>query len=538
MTSNPLPITERANPRTENIDLLDPLEIVKVLTECEQEIFGGYEGSKGVYDPGFLDRITSFAKVMRKAIREEGKIDLVIIGAGTSGRICRLLAKVFRPVAKGRINIIPVIAGGIKALVRAQPNTEDKKEEGEKDYLNFTSSLDRSKCFVIGVSCGLSASYVVGALDNANKFSVGRTAIIGFNPKELATVELGESIKLLNPIVGPEAIMGSVRMKGGTATMVLIYSLIKFSLGSDDNGGEYLTSIFRQCQETLVLVLKYQTKLSQLIRDASMSLRVGGSVYLAGSSRYGGLCIYDAAECPPTFGARVNQVNGYTAGGILDFVYYPGEEKEQMAKEIQLKVFVKDILPGLTEDDIVLTIREAGEDNDIFGGIQAGRLKNLYSLEILSNGKKSVNPKELIVTENWKDDFLKLLFVRSLLIQLSTGSFVLSGKVFKNKMIDLRITNKKLFLRAIRIVNQITGKDEESVRKVLLRNIYESEVIPSQNTLENHIDISAGKESIVPLTILGLIYPEKVIQELRQMLQEQPIVRKLVIDQLKNLESV
>lgn len=538
MKLDSIPITERSNLKSKDIDLLKAEDISKVLSDCEDEIFSGYEDSMGIYDKKLVRKCVLFSKKIQHEVHENKKANIILVGAGTSGRLCRLMAKVLTPIVGEKIKIIPIIAGGIKALVRAEPNTEDKMEEGISDYLSCTTDIDRSNCFVIGVSCGLSASYVKGVLEEANKYSKGKTAIIGFNPVELATVDLGKNIQILNPIIGPEPIVGSVRMKGGTTTMILIYALILSSMQTSQQIKDILINILKDSQDALLRIRNYQGIVAKLINSGNNSLQSGGSIYLLSSSSYGALCIYDAAECPPTFGAKIDQVNGYSQNGVTDLIYFPYEKGEIMAKEIDLNVFRKKTLPNLTEKDMVLIIRDSGESaKDIIKIINL-QFKNLYSIKVAQKGKKLKGNEEtddVIFEGDWEDHFQRLLFIRSLLVQLSTGSFVLSGKVYENKMIDLRITNKKLFLRAIRIINHITKKDENDIKEALLRSIYEGDV-PSQNNLEDTIALSAGRENIIPMAILSLVYPEKNIEELRLMLRNEPIVRKLVIEELSNLK--
>ncbi|OGM10716.1 hypothetical protein A2Z67_01955 [Candidatus Woesebacteria bacterium RBG_13_36_22] len=538
MNPNFIPVTERSNYKTKDIDMLDAKSISRVLSNCEEEIFTGYESSRGIYNEKLLRKYISFSKKINQEIYENGNVNLILIGAGTSGRLCRLMAKVLSPLVEDKINIIPIIAGGIKALVRAEPNTEDKVEEGVSDYLNHTKNIDRSKCFVIGVSCGLSASYVKGALDEANKYSEGKTAIIGFNPIHLATVDLGKKIQILNPVIGPEPIVGSVRMKGGTTTMILIYALVLSSIGTSRNIKDVILNTFKDSKEALSKIRSYQEVIAQLINFGNKALQSGGSIYLLGSSSYGALCIYDAAECPPTFGAKIDQVNGYSQNGIDDLVYYPNEKKEVMAKEISLNIFKENTLLKLTKKDIALVIRNTGEGAESISEILKSKFKNLYLMEVISKGEKKEGNKRnrnVVFVGDWKNNFQKLLFIRSLLVQLSTGSFVLSGKVYENKMIDLRITNKKLFLRAIRIVSHITHKDKDRIKESLLKSIYEGKVTFKTN-LEDTITLSASCENIVPLTILSLVYPEKSIESLRLMLKKEPIVRKLVLEELAKLK--
>jgi len=530
-----IPITERSNPKSKDIDIQNSGNITEILSECESEIFGGFENSQGIFDKDFIENCVSFSKEIQKQISEKGTTNIVLIGAGTSGRLCRLMAKVLNPIVDEKINIVPIIAGGIKALVRAEPNTEDKIQEGIDDYLRYTEGLDRSSCFVIGVSCGLSANYVRGALDEANKYTSGKTAIIGFNPIEHATVDLDDKIRILNPIIGPEPIVGSVRMKGGTTTMILIYALLTSSIHPQEDIYNMIFKVFENSKETLSQLQNYKTEIAKLFDFGNKTLQSNANIYLLGSSTFGALCIYDAAECPPTFGAKPTQVNGFSQSGVADLVYYDNEKEEQMAKEINLGTFRDSILSTLTKEDMILTIKSYADEVDFssltkdLGGLNHFSIRIGRGIPIEESKDKYV-----VFDENWPDIFYQLLFIRSLLGQLSTGSFILNGKVYENKMIDLRITNKKLFLRAIRIITNITARSEEKVENGLLQTIYENGV-PEDNSLEDHITLSASKENIVPLTILSLIYPERTLVDLRAMLSKQPVIRKLIKDELKHI---
>jgi len=534
MKINSIPITERSNPKSINIDVLKETAIPKVLSDCEDEIFGGYNNFDGIYDKKLLNSYESFVSKIQMSLKNGIEVNVILLGSGTSGRLCRLMAKILNPLLDHKINLIPIIAGGIKALVRAEPNTEDKTETGISDYLSHTTNLDRSNCFVIGVTCGLSANYVKGALDEANKYSKGKTAIIGFNPFELATINLGKDIQVFNPIIGPEAIVGSVRMKGGTATMILIYALLVSSIKPPGHIKDDLIDIFNNCQKTLTTIRHYQPFITKLIRSGSQTLSAGGSIYLLGlSDYYGDLCIYDAAECPPTFGAKLQQVNGYSRQGISNLAYFPGEVNEILAKEIDFNLFIKNNLSHLTKNDMIVVFSDAGKNIREISRLSRLKLINFFPIIISSKGFTSKN-NFISVENDWQGDFYKQLFVRSMLVNISTGTFILSGKVYKNKMIDLRITNKKLFLRSLRIINDITLKNETTIKKALLKNIYDG--APSlSNSLEEHIALSSTRENIVPQTILSLVYPETSVEKLKTMLINEPTIRKLIIKQMTNI---
>lgn len=519
---NVLPITEQPNPRSKDIDVQDPLMILKTLAVCEGEIFGGFHGSRGVLDEEIIGRCLSIAQRLHEAIRCHEHTHVVFIGAGTSGRLCRLLARVMAPLCGSKLRIIPIIAGGIKALVRAEPNTEDRFEAGVNDFLEHTKDIDRSNCLTIGVSCGLSANYVKGALAASVKHRGYGSAVIGFNPEEQSTVDIREgndAITLVNPIVGPEAIVGSVRMKGGTATMLLLSAIVTCAL-ADTPDREQIDHVISAAQTALGRLGDAAGEVAELVTKGGRTLRQGGRIHLLGTSPFGALCIYDAAECPPTFGAKPEQVNGYTERGIEDLVCYVGERATHLTKDVSLAAFVTNILPEASPNDLIVALMTSNG--------QPGPM-----LQAVLGAEQDL---ACVVVGNSLSLFQQIIFVRSLLIQLSTGSFTLSGKIFENKMVDLRITNKKLYHRALRIVAQITQRSEGEVREQLLNVIYGGSQFQG-TTLEEHIRLASSIESVVPRTILSLLYPLKDLAEIQAMLTREPVVRKLIMRELQNASS-
>ena len=233
--SNKIPITEQSNPKSFNIDIQPPNIISEIISECEKEIFGGFKNHKGIVDSDIVHKCLMVSNLINSAISINGFTNIVLVGAGTSGRLCRLIAKLLKQNRNNhKLNLIPIIPGGIKALIKAECNTEDSFSTGAEDYYRYTKNIDRKNCFLFGISCGLSANYVNGSLNANLKFSKYPSVFIGFNPADQATVAISENknLILINPILGPEPIVGSVRMKGGTATMILLKAII--SAGSNN----------------------------------------------------------------------------------------------------------------------------------------------------------------------------------------------------------------------------------------------------------------------------------------------------------------
>jgi N-acetylmuramic acid 6-phosphate (MurNAc-6-P) etherase len=127
-------------------------------------------------------------------------------------------------------SVVACVAGGAASLLISNELPEDSPEEGARDFLQAIGQ--KKRCIAIGVSCGLSADYVAGALDQA--IDDGHSAIaIGFNhPGASRTARFRSTLKrlsttdkcfVLTPIIGPEAVAGSSRMKGGSTTLIILY---------------------------------------------------------------------------------------------------------------------------------------------------------------------------------------------------------------------------------------------------------------------------------------------------------------------------
>lgn len=533
-----IPITEQSNGKSKNIDILPSDKISKIIYECEEEIFGGYKNHHGIFAIDIISKCLSVSQSINEIIEKNGFTNIVLVGAGTSGRLCRLIAKILKEeINANKINIIPIIAGGIKALIKAEPNTEDNFNIGENDYYRYTKNIDKTNCFLFGISCGLSANYVNGAIQANLRHSKCKSVLIGFNPIEQATINLLEhnNLKVINPIIGPEPIIGSVRMKGGTTTMILLKAIISAGIGSKLDISYSFNRIVKNSKNTIDLMLKYNSQISSLISMLAKTLNNDGQIHILGFSSFGALAIYDAAECPPTFGAQIEQVNGYTENGISELVYFDYERKEVLHKDISFNNFLKKCQNKTNKNDSLLIITDSSIPKSVNKEINNCCCENLFFLYLQEPELKANenNNNTIIFNHISSDIFQKILFVRSLLVNLSTGSFILNGKVYENKMIDLRITNKKLFYRAIRIISEITGFSESHVNLSLQKNIYDG-VSVNNFCLSECISIAASKSHIVSKTILALIYPHKSNIEIDAMLKMQPIIRKLIKDEFQN----
>jgi len=166
--------------------------------------------------------ITKAVELVIEAFRNEGR--LLYAGAGTSGRLGVLDAVECPPTFGTNPEMIQgLIAGGEKAMFRAQEGVEDLEENGARDIDNKNIGINDIVC---GIAASLRTPYVIGAVKRAKQLGA-HTLFITTNPRsnfhlpEFSDIASAVDVALC-PEVGPEIIMGSTRMKSGTAQKLVL----------------------------------------------------------------------------------------------------------------------------------------------------------------------------------------------------------------------------------------------------------------------------------------------------------------------------
>lgn len=180
-----IPITERPNELTFDIDLATASDITKTLRQCDSQIFSGWKNSPSIYDK---EAITAMDRIAEKAAEmlqnSNGDTAIVLSGCGTSGRLAFFLTRKFSQLAKAqRLSACYeyLIAGGDIALFTSQEAPEDNWKKGQEDLIEV--SRNKKRVLFIGITCGLSAPYVAGQLDYCIKHSeIFIPVLLGFNP--------------------------------------------------------------------------------------------------------------------------------------------------------------------------------------------------------------------------------------------------------------------------------------------------------------------------------------------------------------------
>lgn len=202
--------TERRNPRTAAIDLATPLEIVDLIN-AEDRTVADIVGRQ-------REQIARAMSLAEESFRAGGR--LIYVGAGTSGRLGVLDASEIPPTFGAPPELVQgVIAGGLPALTRSQEGAEDVESDG-------AAAMDERSVgpadFVIGIAASGTTPWVRSALLRAREKGA-RTAILACSPPSDEVLQLVDVAVL--PIVGPEVVTGSTRMKAGTATKLVLNTI-------------------------------------------------------------------------------------------------------------------------------------------------------------------------------------------------------------------------------------------------------------------------------------------------------------------------
>jgi len=198
--------TEQRNPRTLDLDTLDTAGVLERISVEDHSV--------PVAVARELPHIARAVDLVVASFREGGR--LIYVGAGTSGRLGVLDASECPPTFGSDPEMVQgVMAGGERALVRAVEGAEDRADKGEQE-MDERGVGPRDT--VIGLAASRRTPFVVAALARARARGA-RTAYVTCTPRSEFRLDVDVAIC---PEVGPEPIMGSTRMKSGTAQKLVL----------------------------------------------------------------------------------------------------------------------------------------------------------------------------------------------------------------------------------------------------------------------------------------------------------------------------
>jgi N-acetylmuramic acid 6-phosphate etherase len=199
-------LTESRNPRSESIDTLTALEFVRLMNSEDAQVVAAVAAE--------TEPIARAVEWAAERLERGGR--LVYVGAGTSGRLGVLDAAECPPTFSTPPEmVIGLIAGGTPALTRAVEGAEDDPDRGAAD---LTALNANENDLVVGIATSGRTPYVLGAMAEARRRGAATVGVACNRPSLI-----GQAVDLeIAPLVGPEIISGSTRLKGGTATKMVL----------------------------------------------------------------------------------------------------------------------------------------------------------------------------------------------------------------------------------------------------------------------------------------------------------------------------
>ncbi len=211
-------------------------------------------------------------------------------------------------------------------------------------------------------------------------------------------------------------------------------------------------------------------KIAQAVDWVKEAFLSGGRLIYMGAGTSGRLGVLDASECPPTFGVSPDMVVGIIAGGdtALRNAAEGAEDDYAQGQEDLMDI-------GLKENDVVVGIAASGRTPYVIGGLDYAKSIGSHRISVVCNLNSEmaaaselaieVIPGPEVLTGSTR---LKAGTAQKLVLNMiSTAAMVGIGKAYENLMVDVVPSNKKLDVRAEKIVMEATGVNKDEARKYI-----------------------------------------------------------------------
>ncbi len=237
--------------------------------------------------------------------------------------------------------------------------------------------------------------------------------------------------------------------------------------------------IVRLMNEQDKLVAEYvssrKEQIAQAVTYAHEALAQGGRLIYTGAGTSGRLGVLDAAECPPTFGTRPDQVIGLIAGG-REAMFVAQEGSEDLPEHGE-----KDIAHlNVSERDVVCGLAASGRTPYVLGTLEEAKRRGARTIMVCCVSAERVNlelkadvmidipvgPEVIMGSTRLKSATAQKMVCN----MISTGAMVRLGKVYENVMVDLMLTNKKLVERSRRIITMFTDVDYDEASRLMMES--------------------------------------------------------------------
>ena len=225
-----------------------------------------------------------------------------------------------------------------------------------------------------------------------------------------------------------------------------------------------ILKMFNNEDKNVPLVIeKVIDKIALAVDSVTNCLANGGRLFYIGAGTSGRLGVLDASECVPTFGVSSDMVIGIIAGGDIALRHpVEGAEDDEVAAKNDLMKY------QLSENDFVIGIAASGRTPYVVAGLKYAKSIGAKTASITTSHNAPVSkvvdfpieavtgPEPLTGSTRMKSGTAQKLILN----MISTTAMVKLGKVYENLMIDIQMSNKKLESRAVSIVVEVTGVDD------------------------------------------------------------------------------
>eukprot|EP00040_Diaphanoeca_grandis_P032737 m.199145 g.199145 ORF g.199145 m.199145 type:complete len:594 (+) comp32724_c0_seq1:163-1944(+) len=539
------PVTEQPNELTMNLGSASPIGITRLLRQVDAQMFAGWHSSPGLMDDSTTKTIAIVANIAAEVLKDPTNNLVVMAGCGTSGRMGFAVARAFN-IMMERKGLAPcfryLCAGGDAALFTSYEAPEDNVLAG-RTALEATIK-DKKRVLYIGITCGLSAPYIAAQLDVANRHrDVVTPVLLGFNEIEKARnvriegwdYTFADVIKMMQegenpnpdfhaivPIVGPEALTGSTRMKGGSATKIILESMLSLAYTAVhttptptpaiDITYTNVRDVLREYDAAVRHTYLQADDVASMIAVAGSALRDQGRVIYVGFGAYGIASLIDASECPPTYNAGWEEIRGYLFDGYKCLRNDEGDlSKQGNQYELGPESFDKTIIATLTKNDVVIFVagtycnadmspivdrasqsKKAGAKVAIVTVNQPSAVGVAWdasvNIVLPSTSLRNLHSHQQDDPANGEGCFLADIAVKLVLNAITTGGHIIKGKILSNRMVDLQVSNNKLFYRSVGIVSKFSNKNDAHATNALLRALHQTDVVDDKI---KSLDVSA-----------------------------------------------
>jgi N-acetylmuramic acid 6-phosphate etherase len=215
--------------------------------------------------------------------------------------------------------------------------------------------------------------------------------------------------------------------------------------------------------------LAQSATIARVVDEVTARLKRGGTLHYVGAGSSGRIATLDAAEMPPTFGTPPERVRSHVAGGAAALLgSVEGAEDDAQAGEALMERSVE-------ARDAVIGISASGSAPYVVAAIERARKTGAYTVAITSVALSALaraaeaavvldtGPEVLAGSTRLKAGTAQKIALNA----ISTAVMVRLGKVHDNLMVDVVSTNRKLRARALRLVRELAGVDEERARELL-----------------------------------------------------------------------